>query len=453
VAVDRRSGEITELGMLGEQCLLVSLLPLELASDASLRQCEPFALPIHRLKIILVAASSLGYSYSSYLRLTGGIMTFDHGWQPCRACHIPEQGVRVEGEWHLRANPGYWGSSSPQVLVLGFSKGANQIAAAESGSFDGVAFARMRDRLQQVLETLEIDLDGQTIDQALSAQGRVLGAASLIRCGLSVLKDGKLVTSGTIMPKAARNHFTRDVMATCVSRHQRRLPASVTTVVLLGTTDAYIKEVKALLRSQFSDYQDVNDVAFTAQGCTWVFAAHPSPANGKFKNWLNGGRSSASGRKRLLALQALGKMAATPAPDNVSATHLAPLARLSPSTNGACPVHRPIAATSASVKQAELLIASRFERIKRGSKKVVGFQTELGRHLALQLDVQSISVWTEDLDPPEQFASYERYAPTRSRHSNLASQAPRVATGKAARLWKLNDATQLEALMAWYARA
>ena len=40
---------------------------------------------------------------------------------------------------------------------------------------------------------------GQQIDKALSAQGRVLGAASLIRCGLSVLKDGKLVTSGTII--------------------------------------------------------------------------------------------------------------------------------------------------------------------------------------------------------------------------------------------------------------
>lgn len=232
-------------------------------------------------------------------------MSFDHGWQVCRACHAPGQNVRVEGEWHLRANPGYWGSSSPRVLVLGFSKGANQTAAVASGAFEAVAFARMRPRLQQVLDTLGIDLEGQTIDEALSTEGRVLGAASLIRCGLSLMKNGKLETSGTIMPKAASNPFTRQVMATCIARHLDPIPGSARTVILLGTTDVYVKGVKALMRSQFPDYTDINDVAFTAQGRVWVFAAHPSPANGEFGNWLTGDPSSASGRKRLLALQAL----------------------------------------------------------------------------------------------------------------------------------------------------
>jgi hypothetical protein len=340
------------------------------------------------------------------------------------------------------------------VLVLGFSKGANQIAAAESGAFDRVAFARMRDRLRQVLDTLEIDLEGQTIDQALTAHGRVLGAASLIRCGLSVLKGGKLTTSGTIMPKAARNPFTRGVMAKCVSRHLHRLPASVTTVVLLGTTDAYIKGVKALLHDQFSDYMEINDVAFTAQGRTWVFAAHPSPANGEFNNWLTGDRSSASGRKRISALQALGKkVAMLPGNDAPTLQTASPATTLPQRSNKRPLVRRPIASLPASISQAELLIASRFERIRQGSKKMAGFQTRLGRHLALQLDVQTINVWTEDLDASEQFAPCERYAANRSRHSNLASQAPRVATGKAARLWRLDNATQLEALMAWYAGA
>ena len=232
-------------------------------------------------------------------------MSFDHGWQTCRACHAPGQNLRVEGEWHLRANPGYWGSNSPRVLVLGFSKGANQIAAAASGVFDAVAFARMRPRLQQVLDTLGIDLEGQTVDEALSAKGRVLGAASLIRCGLSLLKNGKLGTSGSIMPKAASNPFTRQVMATCVAKHLDPIPASVRTIILLGTTDAYVKGVKALMRSQFSDYMDINDVAFRAQGRVWVFAAHPSPANGEFGKWLGAAPLSASGQKRLLALQAL----------------------------------------------------------------------------------------------------------------------------------------------------
>lgn len=245
-----------------------------------------------------------------------------HGWQSCRACHSQGQELRVEGEWHLRANPGYWGAREPKILVLGFSKGATQIAAAANEAFDAVAFAGMRPRLQKVLDALELDLEGQTIDEALSASSRALGAASLIRCGLSLERDGKLETSGAIMSRAARAPFTREVMQSCVKRHLDPLPASVRTVVLLGTTDTYVKGVKGLMHSRFEDFREVNEVAFMAQGRMWVFAAHPSPANGEFKAWLAGDPSSTSGRKRRLAAQALGA-APKPGIDPVPAAHAA----------------------------------------------------------------------------------------------------------------------------------
>jgi len=241
-------------------------------------------------------------------------MELQHGWQACRNCHASNSDLRVEGPWHLRANPGYWGNSEPRVLVLGFSKGATQMSAAQSGSFDGVAFAGMRSRLRQVFDALGIDLGTETVDQALSASSRWLGAASLIRCGLSLDIDGKLTTSGTIMPKAASAAFTRQVMRSCVEQHLSPLPASVEKIVMLGTTDAYIKGVKALMGSQFADYRNINDVAFSAQGRVWVFAAHPSPANGEFKHWLGGDMASASGRKLQLALQALDSPRVAPSP-------------------------------------------------------------------------------------------------------------------------------------------
>ncbi len=180
-------------------------------------------------------------------------MTTQHGWQPCRACHQAGQDVRIEGDWHLRANPGYWGAQAPRVLVLGFSKGATQIAAAAGGQFDAVAFAGMRPRLKAVLDGLGLDLDGQSIDEAMSAGARALGAASLIRCGLSVMENGQLKSSGTIMPKAAKASFPLQAMKTCIGRHLNPLPESVETVVMLGTTDAYVKGVKGLMREQFSD--------------------------------------------------------------------------------------------------------------------------------------------------------------------------------------------------------
>ena len=231
---------------------------------------------------------------------------YTHGWQTCRACHHNGSTVTREIPWHLRANPGYWGASSPEILVLGFSKGANQIEAAERGEFDGVAFARMRDRLRSVLATLGLASKDMDIDAAMRAEGDFFGFASLIRCGMSLEQGGSLVTSGTVMPKALRSPWARAVMDRCIRQHLLDLPASVRTVVLLGSAAAYIEGVKALMATVFSDYRELNEVAFLAAGRPWIFAAHPSPGNGHFASWLNEPDTGQQGRKRTLAISALG---------------------------------------------------------------------------------------------------------------------------------------------------
>lgn len=186
------------------------------------------------------------------------------------------------------------------------------MAEATRSNFDAVAFAKMRERLAQVLDALGVDRRCQSIDESLGANSRAFGAASLVRCGLSLMKDGKLTTSGTIMPAAMRSPVARGFMATCIQRHLDPIPASARLVVLLGTTDAYMKGVQSLMRDHFPDYCHLNDVAFQAQGRLWVFAAHPSPANGEFKAWLRGRPDSTSGRKRLLAQQTIGRFAVVP---------------------------------------------------------------------------------------------------------------------------------------------
>jgi len=223
----------------------------------------------------------------------------------CRACHKNGNTVSKEGDWHLRANPGYWGAANPKILVLGFSKGATQLSAASMGAFDSVAFAGMRPRLQTVLSELRVDLNNQSINESLSSRSRTIGAASLVRCGLSVMEKGKLVSSGTIMSKVAKSRFPMQAMRTCIQQHLNPLPESVEAVILLGTTPAYVKGVKAVMREIFSDYQEVNAIAFRAQGRMWVFASHPSGANGTFKDWVRGEPGNESGKKKLLAQSAL----------------------------------------------------------------------------------------------------------------------------------------------------
>jgi len=221
----------------------------------------------------------------------------------CRACFKDGRQDDDDGTWFLLNNPGYWGSSTPKTLVLGFSKGAKQIRAATGKDFDAVAFAGWRDRLAESLAGVGVDLEGQTIDEVLSASSKNIGSASLVRCGLSLKKpNGNMVSSGSIMPDAVKAELPLSAMRKCIATHLDPLPDSVESVILLGTTDGYMIGVKSLMKERFSDYKEINSVAFIAQGRTWVFASHPSRLNGHHDNWVKGEQSNTSGRKKLLAL-------------------------------------------------------------------------------------------------------------------------------------------------------
>ncbi len=77
---------------------------------------------------------------------------YTHGWLNCRRCFKGDEDPFEFDNWRLHDNPGYAGSSSPRILVLGFSKGKKQNEIARQGDYDKVPFAGMRPRLQQVLE-------------------------------------------------------------------------------------------------------------------------------------------------------------------------------------------------------------------------------------------------------------------------------------------------------------
>lgn len=108
--------------------------------------------------------------------------------------------------------------------------------------------------------------------------------------------------------------------------------------------------------------------------------------------------------------------------------------------------------TSATVLQAEEMIAAMFRPIRSGSDKVAGYETNSGRHLAIDRKTQRIQIWTEAVDGRPPLGTVALYPASRPRHSNLAAQAPRVATGREALLWKL-DPSELPTLLQWYQTA
>jgi len=116
------------------------------------------------------------------------------------------------------------------------------------------------------------------------------------------------------------------------------------------------------------------------------------------------------------------------------------------------PTRRPKAG-AAVVAQAEAMIAARFSRIADPADKMAGFTTPSGRHLAIERDLLSLTIWTEDVPAPANLGAPERYEPRRGRHSNLKSQAPRIHVGKPALKWRLADTGALEKLLGWYCQA
>jgi hypothetical protein len=231
--------------------------------------------------------------------------TYAHGPKQCRLCFSSNETTLSLGDWRLHNNPGYYGSSTPSTLVLGFSKGANQTRTAENGGFDRVAFAGARHRLQTVLTVLGLMPNDRSIDHLMTARERDFGVASLVRCSFCKMKGGECKTSGDVIPSAFTNADTVRIIERCATMHLKNLPPSVKRVVLLGTADAYIKKTRVIFSTMYSDFSSVNLVAFRAGGALWVYAAHPSPGNGHFDSWATGTQENPSARKRVLAQHAL----------------------------------------------------------------------------------------------------------------------------------------------------
>lgn len=228
-----------------------------------------------------------------------------HGPAACRICFSGKDSTLALGDWRLHNNPGYYGGSAPEVLVLGFSKGAKQNRVAAAGEFDSVAFAGARHRLQTVLTVLGQMPTDRGIDHLMTAREKQFGVASLVRCSFCKMKNGVCKTSGDVIPSAFTTPSTLAIIRTCASTYLRRLPDATRLVVLLGTADAYIAKTRAIFSDLYRDFASVNEVAFRAGGALWVYGAHPSPGNGHFEAWASGPGDTTSGRKRVLAQRAL----------------------------------------------------------------------------------------------------------------------------------------------------
>jgi len=228
-----------------------------------------------------------------------------HGKLDCVVCYSPgEKEAFPDALWKMRNDPGAWGGSNPKWLVLGFSKGSTQADYYDNGSFEAVAFAGMRPRLERILKHLGALSAGESLDAAIANPAGNVAFGSLIRCSVARQDEsGKYQCSGPLIKKSFKE--ISQVISACTNRFLKELPDSVRTVVMLGNDSGYIKHCQALIQDLFPEgFEKINEVAAKADGRLWVHVAHPSGANGHFEGWMES--QSEASRKRKLVEEALG---------------------------------------------------------------------------------------------------------------------------------------------------
>ncbi|MCG8029923.1 MAG: hypothetical protein N0E55_02120 [Candidatus Thiodiazotropha taylori] len=231
-----------------------------------------------------------------------------HGRIKCRNCFSTEENTQESTQWRITNDPGAWGSNNPRFLVLGFSKGFTQANAYKEGSFDAVAFAKFRPRLQNVLMRLGLLSGERDINTLMTAKEDQWAFGSLVRCSLcrKNSKNGEWAATGPLMKKAFVEVPAADYVSNCSEKFLTSLPDRLKVVVILGNDDGYVKHVSSVIRKLYhEDFERVNDMAYKCGGVIWIHAAHPSGSNGHLRAWLDASSDKKQGIKAVQAIAAV----------------------------------------------------------------------------------------------------------------------------------------------------
>ncbi|MGZ5121053.1 MAG: hypothetical protein ACXWCK_33715 [Burkholderiales bacterium] len=102
-----------------------------------------------------------------------------HGRISCRRCFSGAESTQTIGKWQMVNDPAAWGSATPRILILGFSKGFTQANAFRSGRFEDIPFKDMRTRLTEELRLLGVIGSSEAVDQKMVASETEIGFGSL----------------------------------------------------------------------------------------------------------------------------------------------------------------------------------------------------------------------------------------------------------------------------------
>lgn len=236
----------------------------------------------------------------------------NHGKLTCTNCFANQSAVwgktatETDG-WRLEYAPGAWGSANPKTLVLGFSKGANQMQKLATRAFDDIPFSGMRPNMTRILHRLGLLSLHEAIDSRIKSDEQDYAFGSLIRCSVSAKNPvtGKFEKSGDVIRKSCTASAPLDFIGNCTRQFLANLPPRLETVVMLSNDDDYVDACYEQMRKLHPDLKRINAVAYGNKQVTFVHVIHPAGTSGRhIPDWLEATKGKQA-LKRDMAIAAL----------------------------------------------------------------------------------------------------------------------------------------------------
>jgi hypothetical protein len=245
-----------------------------------------------------------------------------HGRVACTLCHqapVHFDETLTEGDnWRIRANPLSWGSQTPEVLVLGFSKGPTQAGALATSPHDKIACKGARKQAYRILSHVGVvppSADpGKAMDRLIADRFGRLAFGSLVRCTVERF-DRKTEewtgTGGDMLGAFMASSFGRAVAGQCAGAFLGRMPARTRLVVLygMGTKLNYVDAAERLIGQARSapGWRRHDAVSYGDDETTFVHVEHFRSQGRLIPDWV--GEPNESGRPRNPERARLGVMA------------------------------------------------------------------------------------------------------------------------------------------------
>lgn len=229
-----------------------------------------------------------------------------HGRIDCTRCFDScgqvefDETKRTEGDWRITANPLAWGNDTPDVIVLGFSKGPTQAGATGTNFHDDIAFKNGRAIVGKILNHIGLlplsageDMK-QAVSRLIADQHGRFHFGSMVRCTVEQFKKGIWIGSGCgMLDKFVAAPFGKEISTNCTERFLKYLPARTKLIVMFGTGSklSYVRESFSLYKkARGGEWQWINDVAYTDGKVTVVHVEHFKSLGAYVPQWLGEGK-------------------------------------------------------------------------------------------------------------------------------------------------------------------